>query len=175
MYDRDATDPDIPAWLIVDQNYRNRYLFKDVSPAFPFPADWYNSGAAHKAWTLDALATSIGVPPAALRTTVSRFNSLALSGHDTDFGRGDSAYDHYYTDPSVYPNSCLAPCGCPRSTPSGSSPATSAPRAAYAPTPGPGYCGPTTRRSPACTPPATPAPPSWATATRARARRSARR
>ncbi|MDW4910256.1 3-oxosteroid 1-dehydrogenase [Streptomyces sp. ADMS] len=113
MYERNATDPDIPAWLIVDQNYRNRYLFKDVSPTFVLPADWYSSGAAYKAWTVDALATAIGVPPAALRTTVSRFNSLALNGEDTDFGRGDSAYDHYYTDPAVLPNSCLAPLWLP--------------------------------------------------------------
>jgi 3-oxosteroid 1-dehydrogenase len=113
MYDRDGTAPDIPAWLIVDQNYRNRYLFKDVLPTFAFPDDWYSSGAAYKAWTLDALASSIGVPAAALRSTVSRFNSLAASGKDTDFGRGDSAYDHYYTDPSILPNSCLAPLWLP--------------------------------------------------------------
>ncbi|MEH0424009.1 3-oxosteroid 1-dehydrogenase [Streptomyces sp. B21-083] len=113
MYERNPTDPDIPAWLIVDQNYRNRYLFKDVTPTFVLPADWYNSGAVHKAWTMDALATAIGVPATALRTTVSRFNSLALNGDDTDFGRGDSAYDHYYTDPAVLPNSCLAPLWLP--------------------------------------------------------------
>ncbi|MFD4873503.1 3-oxosteroid 1-dehydrogenase [Streptomyces sp. NPDC058420] len=113
MYDRNAAAPDIPAWLIVDQNYRNRYLFRDVLPTLPFPDDWYSSGAAYKAWTLDALATSIGVPAAALRSTVSRFNSLAASGKDTDFRRGDSAYDHYYTDPSILPDSCLAPLWLP--------------------------------------------------------------
>jgi 3-oxosteroid 1-dehydrogenase len=113
MYQRNPSAPDIPAWLIVDQNYRNRYLFKDVAPTLAFPDDWYSSGAAHKAWTLDALATSVGVPAAALRATVDRFNSLALKGTDTDFRRGDSAYDHYYTDPSVLPNSCLAPLWLP--------------------------------------------------------------
>ncbi|MFI6550149.1 3-oxosteroid 1-dehydrogenase [Streptomyces prunicolor] len=113
MYDRDDAAPDIPAWLIVDQNYRNRYLFKDVLPTFAFPDNWYSSGAAYKAWTLDALASSIGVPAAALRTTVTRFNSLAAKGKDTDFRRGDSAYDHYYTDPSILPNSCLAPLWLP--------------------------------------------------------------
>ncbi len=113
MYDRNPTDPDIPAWLIVDQNYRNRYLFKDVLPALPFPDTWYDSGAAHKAWTLDALAGSIGVPAGALRATVDRFNSLARNGKDPDFHRGDSAYDHYYTDPSVLPDSCLAPLWLP--------------------------------------------------------------
>ncbi|MGW7208247.1 3-oxosteroid 1-dehydrogenase [Streptomyces sp. NPDC054837] len=113
MYERNPTDPDIPAWLITDQNYRNRYLFKDLAPTFVLPDDWYSSGAAKKAWSLDALATAIGVPPAALRTTVDRFNSLARQGTDTDFHRGDSAYDHYYTDPSVLPNSCLAPLWLP--------------------------------------------------------------
>ncbi|MEW2402846.1 3-oxosteroid 1-dehydrogenase [Streptomyces sp. NPDC046862] len=114
MYERDRPGaPHIPAWLIVDQNYRNRYLFKDVAPTFVFPDAWYDSGAVHKAWTLDALAASTGVPAAALRTTVDRFNSLARGGDDTDFGRGDSAYDHYYTDPSIRPNSCLAPLWLP--------------------------------------------------------------
>ncbi|MFE9604675.1 3-oxosteroid 1-dehydrogenase [Streptomyces hokutonensis] len=113
MYDRNAAAPDIPAWLIVDQNYRNRYLFRDVLPTFAFPDDWYSSGAACKAWTWDALASSIGVPAAALRSTVTRFNSLAASGKDTDFGRGDSAYDHYYTDTAILPNSCLAPLWLP--------------------------------------------------------------
>jgi 3-oxosteroid 1-dehydrogenase len=113
MYERHPTDPDIPAWLITDQNYRNRYLFKDIAPTFVLPDDWYSSGAAKKAWSLDALATAIGVPPAALRTTVDRFNSLARQGTDIDFQRGDSVYDHYYTDPAILPNSCLAPLWLP--------------------------------------------------------------
>ncbi|WP_079049778.1 3-oxosteroid 1-dehydrogenase [Streptomyces torulosus] len=114
MYERDTPAArHIPAWLIVDQNYRNRYLFKDIVPTFPFPAEWYDAGAVHKAWSLDALASAIGVPAGALRATVDRFNSLARQGDDTDFGRGDSAYDHYYTDPSVQPNPCLAPLWLP--------------------------------------------------------------
>ncbi|MDT0572968.1 3-oxosteroid 1-dehydrogenase [Streptomyces sp. DSM 3412] len=114
MYEKDTSSAShIPAWLIVDQNYRNRYLFKDIAPTFPFPDEWYDAGAVHKAWTLDALAGAIGVPAAALRSTVDRFNSLARQGDDTDFGRGDSVYDHYYTDPSVLPNSCLAPLWLP--------------------------------------------------------------
>lgn len=113
MYDKNPADPCIPAWLVVDQNYRNRYLFADVAPTLPLPDGWYQSGAVVKNWSLDGLAYAIGVPGAALKSTVSRFNGQAMTGRDPDFKRGDSAYDHYYTDPAVFPNSCLAPLWAP--------------------------------------------------------------
>ncbi|MEV6602936.1 3-oxosteroid 1-dehydrogenase [Kutzneria sp. NPDC051319] len=109
MYDKNPGAPDIPAWLITDQNYRNRYLFRDVLPALPLPDAWYQSGSVANAWSIEDLAAKIGVPPATLRTTVNRFNGFAFSGVDADQNRGRSAYDHYYTDPAVFPNSCLAP------------------------------------------------------------------
>ncbi|WP_037859039.1 3-oxosteroid 1-dehydrogenase [Streptomyces sp. NRRL S-241] len=115
MYEKDrgAVGSHIPAWLIVDQHYRNKYLFKDILPTLPFPDSWYQAGAAKKAWTWDALAGQIGVPAGALRATLGRFNAQAWSGDDADFHRGDTAYDHYYTDPNVHPNSCLAPVWVP--------------------------------------------------------------
>ncbi|GAB3663412.1 3-oxosteroid 1-dehydrogenase [Actinocorallia lasiicapitis] len=109
MYAKNGTSPDIPCWLIVDQNYRNRYLFKDIPPTFPFPASWYDAGAVRKAWTIPELADRIGVPRSNFWNTYTRFNWFATTGRDTDFGRGDSVYDHYFTDPGVGPNSCLAP------------------------------------------------------------------
>jgi 3-oxosteroid 1-dehydrogenase len=109
MYDKN----DIPAWLIVDQNYRNKYLFRDILPLLPFPDAWYSAGAVFKASSIQALGSAIGVPPATLKSTVDRFNGFALTGTDRDFRRGASVYDHYYTDPLVLPNSCLAPLWAP--------------------------------------------------------------
>jgi 3-oxosteroid 1-dehydrogenase len=99
----------VPAWLIADQSYRNRYIFAGLGPRQPFPGRWYKFGAVRRARTLEALAEEIGVPPAALTDTVSRFNEFAESGVDSDFHRGDSAYDRYYGDPRNRPNPNLAP------------------------------------------------------------------
>lgn len=108
MYQQVTEGKDITTWLVVDQRYRNRYLFKETLPFLPLPKAWFDSGAVVKDLTLEGLATKMGVPPAALRNTVQRFNGFADAGKDLDFHRGDSVYDHYYTDPAVRPNSCLA-------------------------------------------------------------------
>jgi len=62
--------------------------------------------------TWDELAAKIGVPPAQLHSTATRFNELAHNGHDDDFNRGDSVYDNYYGDPTL-PNPNLHPLGKP--------------------------------------------------------------
>lgn len=96
-------DPHIPAWLVFDQRFRNRYLFGGgLMPRQPLPQAWYDAGVAVRAETLEALARRTGLP--GLPATVDRFNLLATQGHDDDFGRGTSAYDRYYGDPRVTPN-----------------------------------------------------------------------
>jgi 3-oxosteroid 1-dehydrogenase len=114
MYDRHAEDnPHIPCWMIVDQRYRNRYVFTGVPPRKPLPRRWYASGAVVKAGTLPDLAGQIGVSADGLVKTVDRFNEFARAGQDADYGRGDSAYDRYYGDPNCKPNPNLAPLAEP--------------------------------------------------------------
>ena len=99
----------VPAWMIIDQRYRNRYLFAGLSPRQPFPGRWYKFGTVKKGATIEELAEQIDLPPGALTETVERFNGFAEAGVDEDFHRGESAYDQYYSDPRVKPNPSLHP------------------------------------------------------------------
>lgn len=98
----------IPAWLVFDQRYRNRYIFAGLQPGQRFPSRWLENDNIVKADTIEELAERIGVPAESLSATVTRFNGFAAAGKDEDFGRGNSHYDRYYGDPTVKPNPCLA-------------------------------------------------------------------
>jgi 3-oxosteroid 1-dehydrogenase len=105
----DGPPENIPAWMVIDQRYRNRYVFAGLLPRQKFPGRWYKAGALVKGDTIAELAGKMGVPADRLAATVERFNGFARTGKDEDFGRGESGYDRYYGDPHVKPNPSLAP------------------------------------------------------------------
>ncbi|MFC9897008.1 3-oxosteroid 1-dehydrogenase [Nocardia sp. NPDC127579] len=110
MYDRHTSAVShVPAHFIMDQRFRDRYLFLGTFPKRPIPQKYFDAGIIKKADTLAELAGLIGVPADTLTATVQRFNGFARAGRDEDFHRGESAYDRYYGDPTVRPNPCLAP------------------------------------------------------------------
>jgi 3-oxosteroid 1-dehydrogenase len=88
----------LPAWIVIDQQYLDRYALLTYVPGMPVP-EWLI-----KADTLDELAATIGVDANGLGATVARFNRAALEGVDPDFRRGESLYDHFYGDPEHKPN-----------------------------------------------------------------------
>jgi 3-oxosteroid 1-dehydrogenase len=114
MYDGNTPgNPHIPAWLVFDQRYRDRYVFAGRPPGRPLSRRWYAAGAVVRADDLAGLAGEMSVDAEGLVKTVTRFNEFAAAGRDEEFGRGDSAYDRYYGDPRVRPNPNLAPLARP--------------------------------------------------------------
>ena len=90
------------AWLVFDSGYRRRYHLGPLRRNDPDP-QWL-----HQADSLVELADSIGVTPDELTASVTRFNQLAATGNDPDFGRGRSIYDRFVGDPKA-PHPTLGP------------------------------------------------------------------
>ncbi len=103
----------VPAWLVFDATFRYKYpmgifLPGQIEPDSKLPKDWLDK-VYYKAETIDALAAKIGVDAANLAKTVEKMNGFAKTGVDTEFHKGETAIDRYYSDPSVKPNTCLGP------------------------------------------------------------------
>lgn len=103
-------DPVGDMWLVFDQKYRDRYMFAGVLfPGLPIPKEWYDAGIAVRGDDAAEIGRKIGVPVDAFTQTFTDFQQAGYLGEDHEFGRGNSAYDRYYGDPTVAPNANLRP------------------------------------------------------------------
>jgi 3-oxosteroid 1-dehydrogenase len=96
--------PNLPAWLVIDQQFRDRYPLVGTASdgvAEPDPA-WLT-----QADTLEDLAERCGIDVAGLAATVKAFNGYAAAGVDPEFGRGASSWDREWGDPAHGPNPSL--------------------------------------------------------------------
>jgi len=109
QYQRHKVVPAIPAYLILDSRHRQNYMIgTDMMPRIT-PKSAYKNGIITRADSLPELARKMGIDEAGLVATAKQFSQFAKNGRDEDFHRGDSAYDRYYSDPSVKPNPSLGP------------------------------------------------------------------
>ncbi|MEQ8483438.1 MAG: FAD-binding protein [Pseudomonadales bacterium] len=108
IYEDDAP----PAFMVFDHEYRSRYTVGTMLPGMT-PERFIRDGYIRRADTLADLASQTGIDAEGLRSTVERFNGMALAGRDEDFHKGESAFDRYAGDKSHQPNPCLGPIARP--------------------------------------------------------------
>jgi 3-oxosteroid 1-dehydrogenase len=106
MLAHNRTAASIPSWLIMDARHRRRYPFGSWPGGYT-PRSMIRQGFFVKARSVEELARGCSIDVPALSRTLERFNTLARSGVDVDFGRGDDKFDHTYADRTVSPNPCL--------------------------------------------------------------------
>lgn len=87
----------LPFWLVYDDRRGEVPPVKATNVSMVRTERYTAAGLWRTSDTLDGLAQSIGVPAAALADTVERFNRMVAQGADTDFGRGDEAYDRVFS------------------------------------------------------------------------------
>lgn len=115
--DQKQTGASVPAWVIFDRQFRQKYhmgplLAANMVPEKSLPSDWLGK-VFYRAASLDDLAAQIGIESVGLEITVEKINRFAMTGVDEDFGRGSNSFDRYYGDPTVAPNPCLGPIATP--------------------------------------------------------------
>ncbi|MER7015252.1 FAD-dependent oxidoreductase [Saccharopolyspora sp. NPDC000359] len=101
----------VPSYFVFDSREGGR--LPAISLPSAEPAENLAAGTWVRADTLPELAALIDVPADALVATAKRFNEFAETGTDTDFHRGEDAYDRFFTRPHEHPNPALVPLDRP--------------------------------------------------------------
>jgi succinate dehydrogenase/fumarate reductase flavoprotein subunit len=95
-----------PVWMVFDHRMKSTYQLLSIAPDAEVP-EWVITDPS-----IEGLAAKLGLPPAALRATVDRFNRHASAGHDPDFARGTVWFEGFMSGgPSAH--RCLGPLAEP--------------------------------------------------------------
>ena len=102
----------VEAWLVVDHRFIRRWGLGAVKPA-PVPLGaLLANGYLQRGQTLTELAQRCGIDAAGLHATVARYNTMAHTGWDADFAKGQTAYNRMQGDATHGgANPCMAPLG----------------------------------------------------------------
>lgn len=101
-----------PCFTILDSVHRQYYSIAGIAAGLPMPS-WVATSD-----TIAGLATSLGINPTQLESTVATFNANAAMGLDPEFGRGQNILDQSGGDQVRYKAGAIAnPCLAPVSTP----------------------------------------------------------
>lgn len=96
------------AFLICDHNAFSKYGLGYAKPFLSTRA-LIDAGYLYKAESIAAIASQIGVDPDELGKTVANYNENAMSGKDSEFGKGTTTYGYYLGDASNPHNPNVAP------------------------------------------------------------------
>ena len=96
--------PNYPPFLILSENFRERYPVGSFMPGQPLP-----EGMAQQADTLRDLAGKLDIDPDGLERTVACFNEMSERGVDEDFGKGSHAWSIRMFGDESYKNPLMGP------------------------------------------------------------------
>ena len=99
MLERNKDRQEKHSWMILDARHRKRFMIHTIMP-YITPKSLIEEGFILKARDIEDLAQQCRIPVDSLKETFRRFNHFVDHHKDEDFGRGDSAYDNYYGDPT---------------------------------------------------------------------------
>jgi 3-oxosteroid 1-dehydrogenase len=113
QFEAHQTVDSIPAFFVFDSRYRKEYPLGMMLPPGKYAPDaavkhLLDSGWLKKSDTLAGLAKLCGIDAEGLQDEVEKYRNFGLQGEDTDFGKGKTPNDLYYSDHRVKPNPCLA-------------------------------------------------------------------
>jgi 3-oxosteroid 1-dehydrogenase len=83
--DADGSRPNLPIFLIWDENHHEKYGLGKTLPGQPYP-----EGLVTSATSLRELGEKLGIDGVALEATAAHFNIGARDGKDPDFDRGNN-------------------------------------------------------------------------------------